>query len=108
MKKMIYDRVVRELTFELDEVDEVHKFMDYNLEVNTVDGIRSYGCGISKPDRDWNITFSLHDGINLQCNMYTFLVYNTHPTEDGGEYFVASGFTSGDRFICHQALSVTV
>jgi hypothetical protein len=109
MKWMQHNREKRELIFQLYE----HELLDdkeYVLEINgpKIDGDKkietSFGCGAKKANSEWTLKFSIPEGVQLHLGRYTFTVIGG-PVQNKGEYLIASGFSYGEWFICHQAMT---
>lgn len=111
MKWMKHDRKKKELLFKLEEHELVDE-MDYHLyfdgprpnELNI--GRVQLSCGPEKAKSDWTLKYSIPETLLLHLGEWTFVVIGLDKIK--GDYIVASGFSRGMHFVCHQVVTIRI
>lgn len=105
MKWMVHDQKKKELVFRLEE-HEIIDEMNYTLNIlspkypDAEIPAKVVVVGPSKVNSSWELKFKLPETIPFPSD---FFVSGQHDSK--GRCVVASGFSIGSEFSCHQAVT---
>lgn len=109
MKWMKFDRKKKILEFKLEEHEMVDDMPHYAIfegpKTNEKDAERiSVNSPSAKVGPQWNLKISIPEAVQLHLGAWTFVVIG-EPIQTKGQRIIASGFSYGMSFVCHQAIT---
>jgi hypothetical protein len=112
MKWMRYDKKKGEISFKLEEHeiddDMLHHIYFDGPKNNVKDAERvNQSVGPSKINSEWLLKFKLPENMALHMGQWNFVVTGFNKLNNG-DRTIASGFSYGTRWVCHQAITISM
>lgn len=112
MKWMSFDRKRRILEFKLEEHEMVDDMNHYAMftgpKTNEKDAEKVIiNSPSAKIGPQWNLKIQVPESVQPHLGRWEFVVIG-EPIQTHGQRIIASGFSFGTDFVCHQAISKRV